>query len=176
MRGAPRIVVASLLALTTAAASQRAPAQDLLERGQRFTGHAGHRWTRDHGVLAGRCDTAAVLAVVGSARAAAAGAPASERDIGMLVNATVGAVIGASPSREIDGIDQACIGQALELAPPGRVVCWTSTATRVAYTLTVVRNVDSRCREFRLVARRGGREEVGTQAACSDGDGRWRIR
>lgn len=173
MRETVRVVGALSLALTAAAGPPQA--HRALDESNRFAGHAGRHWPQDYDVLAGRCDTAAVLRVVGSTHGAATGTHQPQR-IAVIVNTTIGAVIGATAGREIDRTDRGCIGHALELAPTGHVVTWTSTATRVAYTLTLVRNVDARCREFRLVGRRGGQEEITTQIACTDGDGRWRIR
>lgn len=138
-------------------------------------GYSGRAWTQDHGVLAGRCDTAAVVAIVGTSTGAPGGA-GDRSTVATLDDATVGAIVGATRGRELDRIDRACIGHALELAPTGVAVAWTSSATAVSYTLTLVRDVDRRCRELRLVGRRGGRNEIATQIACSFGDGRWRIR
>jgi len=141
-----------------------------------YAGYAGRNWPRDYGVLAGRCDTAAVLGAAGAAIGGVLGSRSDDPVVGVIVGATIGAVLGATVGREIDRADRACIGHALELAPPGRVVTWTNTTTKVAYTLTPVRDLAGGCREFRLVGRRGGRDEVATQIACSNGDGTWQLR
>jgi surface antigen len=136
-------------------------------------GYAGRTWPRDYGVRSGACDTAAVP---GTVAGAAAGSRSDSASIGVITGATIGAVIGATIGRELDRTDRACIGHALELAPLGHVVTWTSNTTRVHYALTPVRDIDRRCRQFRLVGRRGGQNEVTTQVACSNGDGRWQLR
>ncbi len=140
------------------------------------SGYVGHSWPHDYGVASGRCNTAAVLGVVGAAAGTALGSRGGNPPIGVIVGTAIGAVIGTTIGREIDRTDQACIGHALELAPPGQVVTWSNDTTRVSYTLTPVRDVDRHCRQFRLVGRRGGQDEVTTQVACSTGDGRWRLR
>ena len=175
------LVLAALSVLLTCAAAAESP-PNARTQGWRETndpahaGYAGRGWRRDFGVLTGHCDTAAVLGVVGTVGGAAVGSRSDDRATGVIIGATIGAVIGATIGRELDRTDRACIGHALELAAAGRVVAWTNNTTRVHYTLTLVRNVDRRCRQFRLVGRRGGKDEVTTQIACSSGDGRWQPR
>jgi surface antigen len=137
--------------------------------GAEYRGYGGRMWVQDFGVLAGRCETAAVL----GSPAASGSARGDDLVAGVYLGAVVGGAIGMLAGRELDRADRGCIGQALELAPSGRTVNWTNSTTRVAYTLTVVRDLRGGCRQFRLVARRGGKEQSATQLACTSGDGRW---
>ncbi len=145
------------------------------QEGRPHVGHAGRTWNNDFGVRAGRCDTAMLVHIVGTSTGTKAASP-DVPAVGMLADRTLGATVGARPGRHLDYVDRACIGHALELAPQGRVVTWTSSATSVSYTLTPVRNAARGCRQFRLVARRGGETETTTQLACTNGDGRWALR
>jgi surface antigen len=161
-RASRYLVLAILVALALPAAAQpppHAPAHGWHKKNDpAYPGYAGRTWVQDFGVLAGRCNTAAVLGATGAA-----------------VGGAIGAVIGTTVGRELDEADQACIGHAMELVPVGRTVAWTS-ATQVAYTLTPVRDLGSGCREFRLEGQRGGKGAKSTQVACSGGDGRWQVR
>jgi surface antigen len=173
-------LIALALALALPAAAQ--PPSQASAHGWRkkndsgYAGYAGRAWRTDYGVLSGRCDTAAVLGAAGAAIGGVIGARSSDPVVGVIIGTVIGAVIGATVGREIDRADQACIGHALELAPVGRAVNWHNTRTNVAYTLTPVRDIGEGCRAFRLVGRRGGKEETSTQVACSSGDGRWQVR
>jgi surface antigen len=178
-RASRHLVLAILVALALPAAAQpppHAPAHGWRKKNDpTYPGYAGRTWVQDFGVLAGRCNTAAVLGATGAAVGGAIGARSGDPVIGIIVGSAIGAVIGTTVGRELDGADQACIGHALELVPVGRTVAWTS-ATQVAYTLTPVRDLGSGCREFRLEGQRGGKGAKSTQVACSGGDGRWQVR
>jgi surface antigen len=178
----PRRVAAALLCLGLALPAAAEPPPHAKAYGLRkksdptYTGYAGHVWPRDFGVLSGRCNAAAVLGAAGAVVGGAIGSRADDRAVGVIIGSVIGALIGATIGRELDRHDQACIGHTLELTPTGQVVSWTNTTTNVAYTLMPISDLAGGCRQFRLVGKRGGKEETTTQVACSSGDGHWQVR
>ena len=147
-----------------------------------YVGYTGKKWARDYGVVDGRCNTAAVGAVLGGVAGAAVGARASEpqdRAVAIFVGATLGAVIGAKIGEEIDQNDRACMGHALELAAEKKSVVWTNSATGVTYRLTPTRNVGTRqqpCREFKTVLSSAQKRDAVSGVACRRGNGDWVFR
>ncbi len=148
-----------------------------------YPGYTGRVWEADYGIVsAGRCNTDAVLTVVGGAVGGVIGAQASrggsegDRAIAILVGTAVGAVVGNRIGREIDRTDQACIGHALELGRDGKPVVWTNPQTNVSYNLLPVRGEGGSCRNFKLDATRAGKTETTTRRACRTGDGTWQLQ
>jgi surface antigen len=147
-----------------------------------YPGYTGRVWEADYGIVsAGRCNTDAVLTVVGGTVGGVIGAQASrggsdgDRAIAIIVGSAVGAIVGNRIGREIDRTDQACIGHALELGRDGRPVVWTNPQTRVSYNLLPVRGDGGSCRNFKLDASRDGKTESATRRACRTGDGTWQL-
>jgi surface antigen len=143
-----------------------------------YVGYTGKKWEKDYGVLEGRCNTAAVGAVLGGAVGGAVGSRVSDRDrpIAMVVGTVIGAVIGAKIGRDIDESDRACMGHALELAGEQRSVFWKNEATGVTYRLTPTRNFQDRnqpCREFTTLVSSGKKKETVTGVACRRASGDW---
>jgi surface antigen len=146
-----------------------------------YVGYTGKKWAHDYGVLEGRCNSAAVGAVLGGAAGAVIGSQASEKDrpVAIILGTTIGAVIGAKIGEELDQTDRACMGHALELAGEKKTVVWTNVATGVTYRLTPTRNVGSRqqpCREFKTVLAAGKKRDAVTGVACRRGNGEWMFR
>lgn len=147
-----------------------------------YLGYQGWKWPRDYGVLAGRCDHAAVGAILGGVVGGAIGAQVGKgegRAVAIVVGTVLGAVIGASIARELDEADRACIGHTLELAPAGRRVVWHNDRTGVDYVVIPGRSFrqgDRDCREFTTERYVDGRRIVTRQRACRDDDGQWHTR
>lgn len=147
-----------------------------------YVGYTGKKWERDYGIVDGRCNTAAVGAVLGGVTGAVIGSRASdpqERPVAIILGTTIGAVIGAKIGEEIDNSDRACMGHALELAGERKTVVWTNGTTGVTYRLTPTRNLgNSRqpCREFRTVMSAGKKREAISGVACRRGNGEWVFR
>lgn len=147
-----------------------------------YVGYTGKRWERDYGVLEGRCNTAAVGAVLGGVTGAVIGARTSnpqDRPIAIVLGTAIGAVIGAKIGEEIDDRDRACMGHALELAGEKKTVVWTNKSTGVTYRLTPTRNVGTRrepCREFKTVLSAARKRDALSGVACRRGNGEWVIR
>src|SRR5690606_27206668 len=84
-----------------------------------YVGYTGRKWERDYGIVDGRCNPAAVGAVLGGATGGVVGARVSRPDdppIAIILGTAIGAVIGHAIGKEFDEADRACMGHALELA------------------------------------------------------------
>ncbi|MEO1765966.1 RT0821/Lpp0805 family surface protein [Thiobacter aerophilum] len=144
-----------------------------------YLGYAGKKWPHDYGVLVGRCDYAAVGAVLGGAVGGAIGSQVGQgqgRTVAIIVGTVVGAVLGAQIGRDLDEADRACIGHTLELAPPGQRVVWVNPNTGIEYVVVPTRNFqldDRDCREFAMERIRDGRRVMSKGQACRDATGSW---
>jgi len=141
-----------------------------------YRGYGGDNWDDDYGIVrSGRCNSDAVLGVVGAVTGGIIGHNAGgprDRGVATVLGAIAGGVLGTAIGSSIDDGDRACMGHALELAPIGRPVIWMNPHTRVNWRLVPVRDVSPTCREFDLYreGRHAGRERV---VACRRGRGDW---
>lgn len=146
-----------------------------------YVGYTGKKWDHDYGVIKGRCNTAAVGAVLGGAIGGAVGSRADkdQRPTAVVLGTVIGAVIGAKIGHEIDESDRACMGHSLELAGVKTTVVWKNETTGVTYRLTPTRNLASgreACREFTTelaVVKGKKKNEKVTGVACRHGNGDW---
>ena len=146
-----------------------------------YAGYSGRQWERDYGVSLGRCDRAAVGAVLGGAAGGVIGSQVGEggqRGVATVIGAVIGATVGAEIGRRMDQADRSCVGHALELAQPGQTIAWTNHNTGVAYQLTPAdeaREPGEGCRRFQLVATGTFGLSEGHTVACSAPDGTWTL-
>jgi surface antigen len=146
-----------------------------------YVGYTGKKWEKDYGVTEGKCNTAAVGAVLGGAVGGAIGSRADQEDrpVAIVLGTAIGAVIGAKIGKSIDEADRACMGHSLELAGRKDSVQWTNSATGVTYRVTPTRNfVDGKehCREFTTElsgGSKGGKKDKVTGVACRGAKGAW---
>ncbi len=147
-----------------------------------YTGYTGKKWERDYGVIGGRCNTAAVGAVLGGTVGGVIGSQVGkggDRAIATVIGAAIGTVIGVKIGRDIDAADRACWGHALELAGERKTVAWTNPGTGVNFRLTPTRNFqrgDQPCREFTARAVAGRKSERFNGIACRRGEGDWVLQ
>jgi surface antigen len=150
-----------------------------------YVGYTGKKWEKDYGIIEGKCNSAAVGAVLGGAVGGVIGSQVGkgdDRPVAILVGTVLGAVIGSKVGAEIDSGDRGCMGHALELAGEKRPVRWTNDKTGVSYTLTPTRNFSEGtlpCREFTTVASKGGKKDRAQPikgVACRKGNGEWEFR
>jgi surface antigen len=145
-----------------------------------YAGYSGRSWDRDYGVRSGRCDRAAVGAVLGGVAGGVIGAEASkpdQRTVAIVVGTVIGAAIGAEIGRRMDQADRSCMGHALELAAPGQAVTWTNSSSGVSYQLTPAEPAagSDGCRKFRLIATGAFGLSEGRTVACPSTDGTWSL-
>lgn len=147
-----------------------------------YVGYTGKKWEKDYGVIAGRCNSAQVGAVLGGATGAVIGSRVSDkqdRPVAIILGTTIGAVIGAKIGQTIDEGDRGCMGHALELAGEKKTVAWTNKTTGVTYRLTPTRNFkqgDEACREFTTAVSRGKKKDSVKGVACRGKDGDWMFK
>ena len=93
--------------------------------------------------------------------------------------AIAGAMIGGSIGRSMDEADRMRMFMALENNRIDEPAYWSNEHTHVAYEVIPVRNVrihgNEYCREYRTIARIGGRKEHVYGTACRQPDGSWRA-
>lgn len=146
-----------------------------------YAGYSGRQWDRDYGVSLGRCDRAAIGAVLGGVAGGVIGAQVGEggkRSVATVLGAVIGATVGAEIGRHMDNADRSCVGQALELAVPGQTITWTNYNTRVSYQLTPTGHdaeAGNGCRRFRLIATGSFGLSEGRTVACPAPDGSWTL-
>ena len=144
-----------------------------------YVGYNGKKWEKDYGIVEGRCNSAAVGAVLGGVTGAVIGSRVSDRQdrpVAMVLGTAIGAVIGAKIGQTIDASDRGCMGHALELAGERKTVVWTNKATGVTYRLTPTRNFkqgNASCREFTTAVSAGRKKDSVKGVACRRGDGEW---
>ncbi|TAK87147.1 MAG: glycine zipper 2TM domain-containing protein [Betaproteobacteria bacterium] len=144
-----------------------------------YVGYTGRKWEKDYGILDGRCNTAAVGAVLGGAVGGVIGANSTRgenRPIAIIIGTALGAVVGATIGKELDDADRGCMGHALELAAVNQTVVWTNQATGVNYRMTPTGAFTSGrtpCREFNTVVTTGKNRRTVNGVACRRGDGEW---
>jgi surface antigen len=148
-----------------------------------YVGYTGKRWEKDYGVTEGRCNSAAIGAVLGGAVGAAVGSRAEkdDRPVAILVGTAIGAVIGSRIGKTIDESDRACMGHSLELAGRKDSVRWTNEATGINYRVTPTRNFQDgkqHCREFttELSTGKGAKKDTVRGVACRGAKGEWVVR
>ena len=142
-----------------------------------YLGYTGRQWSRDYGILGGRCDREAVGAVLGGVLGGAVGSQVGDgsgRQIAILVGTAIGAVLGAEVARSLGDPDRACIGHALELLPAGRQVRWDAPGG-LRYQLIAGKDAGkAQCREFTLMTE-GAHKSSTRGRGCRRADGSWEI-
>jgi surface antigen len=137
-------------------------------------GHGIYTWNL--GIQGGHCDRAtverALTAETGHVSARAAGSA-------ILGGIVVSPVVGGKIGPRFDLADQACATAALELAPIGTTVSWT-TASGVPVSIRPTRTTNlsdgSSCRDFTATARFASGKEMASGSACRNNTtGGWQM-
>ena len=171
-----RFLPAALIALLVAAPVLADPPPWAPAHGWRkkndpnYVGYTGKRWERDYGVLEGRCNTAAVGAVLGGMTGAVIAARTHPEDRPIAI------VLGTAIGAEIDSGDRGCMGHALELAGESKTVVWTNQSTGITYRLTPTGHYvqgKTPCREFTTVVSSGKKRDTVKGVACRRAGGQW---
>ncbi len=142
-----------------------------------YLGYTGKQWSRDYGILAGRCDRTAVGAVLGAVVGGAIGSQVGEgsgRQVAILVGSAIGAVLGAEVARNLGDADRACIAHGLELLPVGKRVSWDAPGG-LRYQLIPENGPNNRyCRDFTLLTE-GAAPARSRGRGCRRPDGSWEL-
>lgn len=144
-----------------------------------YLGFTGKRWSKDYGILSGRCDRVAVGAILGGAVGGAVGSQVGTGDtrrIAILIGTAAGAILGAEISRNMGSADEACLAHGLELGRSGQPIFWDTGAGGGRYTLTPgdVLTGSPTCRRFTLTFS-GAPHETRRGIACRDASGGWSL-
>jgi surface antigen len=147
-----------------------------------YVGYTGKAWTRDYGIIEGRCNRDEIGTVLGAVVGGAIGSQVGDgsgRAVAIVVGSVLGAVIGREIGRDLDDRDRACIGHSLELVKIGQSVRWVNDKTRVSYLLTPLaplKGDSSECRRFTLQAALDGKARKSEGRACRGADGTWSMK
>jgi surface antigen len=166
-----------LVSPALAAPPAHAPAHGYRNKVAKHRGYTGVEWEQDFGVTGGRCNTDAVLTVLGAATGAVIGnrtASAENRTLATIAGAVIGGVIGNEIGEALDQGDRGCMGHSLEVGRLGQAVSWTNPRTRVAHELTPVRDLPGGCRQFSY--RAGKQAKPQTLRGCRNSEAAWVIR
>jgi surface antigen len=132
-----------------------------------YVGYTGIPWSKDYGVVQGRCDTAAA--------GEALGPQDGPRSIAVLVAGEADTKVFES----MDERDRACMGHALELVRKGSAAAWSNAETGRAYRLTMGQDYVHEglpCREFSAVVTARGAHETVKGGACRRPEARWELQ
>lgn len=134
------------------------------------------------GIPQGRCDHELLGRILGGVAGAAVGSRVGKgegRTAAVIGGTIVGVLIGGSIGRNLDEVDQNCVGQTLEHAPDKQTVRWSDESTGQQYQVTPMATTtmpDGRqCREYLTAVTIGGKVEQAYGTACRQPDGSWRA-
>ncbi len=132
--------------------------------------------TRDYGIAQSTCNREAMSSLIGGSAASQAGAGAGQM-VAATAGSVVGMIVGNSIGAQMDELDQACTGQALERAEDYQAVSWSNPNTGAKYNvaLTGIYVKNNRfCRGYVARIIIGNEIDTVEGQACRDPDGTWR--
>jgi surface antigen len=152
-------------------------------------------FAQSYGADQGTCDRGALSNVfststgnlLGSAAGAALGGLVGSQfgkgggnTVMTITGVLAGALAGGYVGRQMDPVDQACIGRALEATPTNQTVAWKNPDTNSSYWVTPTRTYQDRagtpCREYVTDAVIDGRRQRLNGTACRQPDGSWKLQ
>ena len=123
------------------------------------------------------CNSETVGKVLGGVAGALIGNQVGQgtgRAVATVGGAIAGVLVGGEVGRRMDARDQACIGQALELAPAGRRVEWAEGGGKYAVVPgAVVTRGDTYCRPYQAQVHTPTGWQTTRGTACRRNDGVW---
>ncbi len=130
----------------------------------------------------GRCNRELLGSLLGAAAGGLAGSRIGDGRGQLAATAggtLLGFLIGGTIGRNMDEVDQNCVGQALEHAQNGQQIAWNNPQTGARYQVVPTRTVqgsDGRyCREYTTTSVVSGRNQQTYGRACRQPDGSWQI-
>jgi surface antigen len=142
---------------------------------------AGGGYRAPYGLYRDTCYREQLGAALGAVAGGAAGYQVGSghgKAAAVIGGTIIGALIGGHIGRSMDEIDQNCVGQILEHAPPNEPITWQDErGDRYRVTPSpAYRSTDGRyCREYQATATVGGRPQQTYGTACRQPDGSWQI-
>ena len=130
----------------------------------------------------GRCNRELLGSLLGAAAGGLAGSQIGDGQgqLAAVAGGTLlGFLIGGTIGRNMDEVDQNCVGQVLEHAGDGQQIAWNNPQTGAQYQVVPTRTVqgsDGRyCREYTATSVVSGRNQQTYGRACRQPDGSWQI-
>ena len=141
----------------------------------------GQRYQPPYGVYQNTCYREDLGTALGAVAGGVAGyqVGGGHGKVAAVIGGTIiGALIGGHIGRSMDDVDQNCIGQVLEHAPPNQPITWQDPG-RGSYQVTpspAYQDQQGRyCREYQTTATIGGQPQQAYGTACRQPDGSWQI-
>lgn len=147
----------------------------------RLHGYTGRKWTQDYGIVSGTCNREAAGAAIGAIVGNVVGSQVGKGDgrvIATILGTVAGSLIGAKVGRDMDKVDHACLGHALELAKDNKPVRWSNPDSRVDYLVTPQKGFTRQgrqCREFTTRITFNSQTEMVPGKACQKSEGVWEM-
>jgi surface antigen len=168
---APTEVAAPAPAPAPAAAEVIAPKprpEPALSEAQKanYIGYTGVPWSKDYGVVQGRCNPAA------------AGEALGEKDGPRTVAVVVSGSGGDALTRTMDARDRACLGHTLELVRKGSTSAWSNGETGIGYRVTMSHDYVHEglpCREYSAVVAGKDDKDSVKGGACRRAEAKWEL-
>jgi surface antigen len=130
----------------------------------------------------GRCNRELLGSLLGAAAGGLAGSQIGDgrSQLAAVAGGTLlGFLMGGTIGRNMDEVDQNCVGQVLEHAEDGQQIAWNNTQTGAQYQVVPTRTVqgsDGRyCREYTATSVVSGRDQQTYGRACRQPDGSWKL-
>lgn len=143
---------------------------------------AGYQNRQPYGVYSNTCyrqDLGTALGAVAGGVAGYQVGGGHGKAVAVIGGTIIGALIGGHIGRSMDDVDQNCVGQILEHAPPDQPITWRDRDEGGQYQVTpspVYQDRQGRyCREYQTVTTIGGRQQEAYGRACRQQDGSWQI-
>ncbi len=150
--------------------------------GYRYGAGGGQRGRQPLDLGTGRCNRELLGSLLGAAAGGLAGSQIGDGrgQLAAVAGGTLlGFLMGGTIGRNMDEVDQNCVGQALEHAGDGQQIAWNNPQTGAQYQVVPTRTVqgsDGRyCREYTATSVVSGRNQQTYGRACRQPDGSWQI-
>lgn len=133
----------------------------------------------DYGITRGTCNREQLGAVIGGTIGGAIGSRVGKGDgktLATIAGAVIGLMVGKSIGRQMDEVDQHCIGQTLEKAKRLEVVAWKNPDTNTQHEVTPLNSYQQNgypCRDYIAKSEINGVWEKEYRSACRRSDGTW---
>jgi surface antigen len=135
-----------------------------------------------YGIGLGRCNRGEINSVLGGVAGGIIGSQIGKGDgktVATIGGAIIGYLVGSAVGQDLDRLDHACVGQALEHGRTDKIVAWRNPDSGRSYEVTPTKIYKSDggeyCREYTSVSTMGGRTQKVYGRACRRADGTWKL-
>lgn len=135
-----------------------------------------------YGIDRGTCDREQIGQVLGGITGAVIGSTVGQgkgNTAAIIGGSIIGVIVGGSIGRNMDRVDQGCVGQVLEHAPDGKRVEWADREGRTHYQVTPDKpfkdNKGRDCRKYLTNAVTNGNSRKTYNTSCREPNGTWQM-